>query len=189
MVERSWEGSRFRSIPPWYFSEIRNVPHVTGLVYARAPGFPASEGTEDVIMEFVKKKLRLREYDRLVPAAITFVFLCLTNYGMDIALDRYGMPASKTIVNDVIIGVLGAVAVFYYLSASRENYNFKSAKERIVLIGELNRRIRESLGVVTSSAMSEDREARLRGIDEAIDRIDDILCDFQVGAKAVNEKT
>jgi len=134
------------------------------------------------MMELVKGKMQLRDYDRLAPAAITFVFLCGANYGMDIALDWLGIPASKTIVNDVIIGVLGAVAVFYYLSASRENHNFKSAKERIVLIGELNRRIRESLGVVSTSVMSEDREARLQGIDEAMDRIDDILCDFQVGA-------
>jgi len=134
------------------------------------------------MMELVKGKMRLREFERLAPAAITFVFLCGVNYGMDIALDWLGIPASKTIVNDVVIGLLGAVAVFYYLSASRENHNFKSAKERIVLIGELNRRIRESLGVVTSSAMSEDRGARLQGIDEAIDRIDEILCDFQVGA-------
>jgi hypothetical protein len=134
-------------------------------------------------MELVKGKLRLREFDRLVPAVITFVLLCGVNYGMDIALDWYGMPASKTIVNDVVIGVLGAVAVFYYLSASRENHNFKSAKDRIVLIGELNRRIRESLGGVTSSAMSEDLDARLQGIDEAIDRIDDILCDFRTEAK------
>jgi len=142
----------------------------------------ARECTEDEMMELVKGKMQLRDYDRLAPAAITFVFLCGANYGMDIALDWLGIPASKTIVNDVIIGVLGAVAVFYYLSASRENHNFKSAKERIVLIGELNRRIRESLGVVSTSVMSEDREARLQGIDEAMDRIDDILCDFQVGA-------
>ena len=133
-------------------------------------------------MDSAKKRRLLREYDRLAPAAITFVFLCGANYGMDIALDWFGIPASKTIVNDVVIGVLGAVAVFYYLSASRENHNFKSAKERGVLIGELNRRIRESLRVVSHSVMSEDRDARLHGIDEAIDRIDDILCDFQVGA-------
>jgi hypothetical protein len=135
-------------------------------------------------MTFVKKKLRLGEFNRWIPAAVTGVILCGTNYAMDIGLDWLGTPSSKTIVNDVIIGVLGAVAVFYYLSASHESYNFKSAKERIVLIGELNRRIRESLGVVTSSAMSEDRDARLQGIDEAIDRIDGILCDFQTKPSA-----
>lgn len=100
---------------------------------------------------------------------------------MDILFDWYGMPASKTIVNDLIIGILGAVAVFYYLSASDKNHNFANAKERIVLIGEMNLRIRESLGVVTSSALSDDRDARLQGIDQAIDQIDEILCDFRVG--------
>jgi hypothetical protein len=133
-------------------------------------------------MDFEKGTLRLRQSERVVPAVLTCLLLCLVNYAMDVLFDRYGMPVSKTIVNDVIIGSLGAGVVFYYLSASRENHNFRSAKERIVLIGQLNSRIRESLGGVTSSAMSEDREERLRGIDEAIDRIDDILTDFQKGA-------
>jgi len=130
-------------------------------------------------MDWASGNTRSRLFDRLIPAAITCVLLCVANYAMDIFFDWYGMPVSKTIVNDVIIGILGAIAVFYYLSASRENHNFQSAKERIVLIGQLNARIRQSLGVVTSSAMSVDRGERLRGIDEAINSIDDILCGFQ----------
>ena len=92
---------------------------------------------------------------------------------------QMGTSGSKTIVNDVLIGVLGSIAVFYYLSASQESHQFESAKARIVLIGELNQRVRESLAAVTNSAMSDDRDARLRGIDEAIDHIDEILCDFR----------
>jgi hypothetical protein len=39
-------------------------------------------------------------------------------------------------------------------------------------------RIREALGVVATSALSEERMARLKGIDEATDRIDDMLTDL-----------
>ena len=134
-------------------------------------------------MGLTKKDGRAGLIRRVVPAVLTCAFLFAANYTMDIAMARMGIDESKTIVNDLIIGVLGALAVYYYLSASYENLHFQSARERILLIGELNLRIRESLGVVTSSAMSDDRVARLRGIDEAIDRIDDILCDFQTGGR------
>ncbi len=134
-------------------------------------------------MGLTKKDGRAGLIRRVVPAVLTCGFLFAANYTMDIAMARMGIDESKTIVNDLIIGVLGALAVYYYLSASYENLHFQSARERILLIGELNLRIRESLGVVTSSAMSDDRVARLRGIDEAIDRIDDILCDFQTGGR------
>jgi hypothetical protein len=130
-------------------------------------------------MATTNSSARSRMLARIFPAVITFAVLFAANYSLEIALERMGSDVSKTIVNDLIIGVLGAVAVYYYLSASYESHHFESAKERILLIGELNLRIRESLGEVTSSALSDDRGARLRGIDEAIDRIDDILCDFQ----------
>jgi hypothetical protein len=133
------------------------------------------------------EKVRQRKFDRLIPAMITGVLLCGVNYVMDIALDWFGMPASKTVLNDMVIGFLGAVAVYYYLSASQENYNFARARERITLIGELNLRIRESMVAVLRSAMSEDISARLQGIDEAMDGIDEILCDFRREPKVGDE--
>ena len=116
-----------------------------------------------------------------MPAVLTCILLCVTNYAMDVVMERLGMSSSKTIVNDLVIGILGAMTVFYYLSASYESHHFEFAKERILMIGQLNLRIRESLVAVTGSALSDDPGARLRGIDEAIDRIDDILSDFRAG--------
>jgi hypothetical protein len=95
-------------------------------------------------------------------------------------LDRLGTTGSKTVLNDVAIGILGALAVFFFLSASQERQKFDSAKQRMVLIAELNWRVREAFGVVAASALSDDRWARLRGIDEATDRIDIILSEFVV---------
>src|SRR5260370_12727691 len=107
---------------------------------------------------------------------------------MDLVMDRLGTNSSKTIVNDLAIGVLGAVAVYFLLAASRERDDFESAKERIILIRELNRRIREALVSVATSALSEERMARLQGIDEATDRIDDILTDLVSQAKSKNAR-
>jgi len=50
----------------------------------------------------------------------------------------------------------------------------------MVLIADLNWRVREAFGVVAASALSDDRFARLRGIDEATDSIDTILSEFIV---------
>jgi hypothetical protein len=131
-----------------------------------------------------------REYvlDRVRPAVITGIGLCLADWGMDFLMDRLGITVSKTIMNGVAIGIVGALAVYFFLSASHERSDFESAKERIVLIRELNLRIREALGVVATSALSEERMARLQGIDEATDRIDHILTALVSDARAKNAR-
>jgi hypothetical protein len=129
---------------------------------------------------FAKKLLRAWRVARIRYALLTGVLLCSANYAIDLLLDRLGTTGSKTVLNDVAIGILGALAVFFFLSASQERQKFDSAKQRMVLIAELNWRVREAFGVVAASALSDDRRARLRGIDEATDRIDIILSEFVV---------
>ncbi|HJY91656.1 MAG TPA: hypothetical protein VJ255_15320 [Candidatus Acidoferrum sp.] len=55
-------------------------------------------------------------------------------YGRDFLMDRLGTTASKTIVSDVAIGILGALAVYFLLSSRRERQDFESAKVRTILI-------------------------------------------------------
>ena len=131
-------------------------------------------------MVFATELLHAWRVARIRQALLTGLVLCSANYAIDLLLDRLGTTGSKTILNDVAIGILGALAVFFFLSASHEKQKFDSAKQRMVLIAELNSRIREAFGVVAASALSDDRLARLRGIDEATDRIDTILSEFVV---------
>jgi hypothetical protein len=131
-------------------------------------------------MIFAIKLLRTWGVARIRYALLTGLLLCSANYAIDLLLDRLGTTGSKTILNDVAIGILAALAVFFFLSASQERQKFDSAKQRMVLIAELNWRVREAFGVVAASALSDDRWARLRGIDEATDRIDTILSEFVV---------
>jgi hypothetical protein len=135
-------------------------------------------------MTYTKKTDRPRVWDRVRPAVITGIGLCLANWGMDFLIDRSGTTASKTMLSDVVIGILGALAVYSFLSASHGRHDFETAKERIILIRELNHRVREALVSVATSALSEERMARLQGIDEATDRIDDILTDLVSHPKA-----
>jgi len=85
-----------------------------------------------------------RILDRVRPAVITAIGLCLANYGRDFLVDRLGTTASKTIVSDAAIGILGALAVYFLLSSSRERQDFESAKVRIILIRELDQVVRPS---------------------------------------------
>lgn len=89
----------------------------------------------------------------------------------------------EAFLNDVAIGILGGLAVFFYLSASHANHCFECAKEQILLIRELNLRIRGAMEQFASSAISDDRSARLEGIDEATDRIDSVLAEFMMEQK------
>lgn len=105
---------------------------------------------------------------------------------MDIVMDWFGTSASKTVLNDLVIGILGGTAAFFYLKARCQNCDFATSKERLNLIGDLNRGIRGALGALAQSTLSEDRSARLKGIDEATDRIDTFLCSLTITSKSTN---
>jgi len=127
-----------------------------------------------------KKLLHSWKIDRIEYALLTGFVLCAVNHGMDSLLDRLGLTAYKIILNDLFIAILAGLAVYYFLSASQARQNFAMVKQRMHLIADLNSRIREAFAYLAASALSEDRWARLRGIDEATDRIDGILSDFIV---------
>lgn len=131
-------------------------------------------------MTLTNKTSHLPLKQRLVPAIVTGLGLSFATYGLDFLMDWFGTTASKTLLNDVVIGMLGGFAVFFYLGASHDRANYEFAKERMRMVSELNWRVRQALELVATSAMSEDRQARLRGIDEAAERIDSILSDFSV---------
>jgi hypothetical protein len=116
--------------------------------------------------------------ERVKPALVTGLALFVTSYASDVLLDWWGVPVTATILNNVIIGILGALSVLFYLSASYEHHNFQRAKERMALVSEVNRQVREALSEIGQSAILEDREERLRRLDEVTDRMDSVLSDL-----------
>jgi len=137
-------------------------------------------------MHLSKNTLPSWAIDRVCPAVLFGLLLATADYAMDMAMDWFGTSASKTVLNDVAIGFLGGAAAFFYLKARCQNCNFETSKERLNLIGDLNRGIRGALGALAQSALSEDRSARLKGIDDATDRIDTFLCSLTITAKSTN---
>ena len=117
-------------------------------------------------------------FDRVEPALVTGLVLFVTSYASDIILEWWGVSATATILNNVAIAILGALALVFYLSASYEHHHFERAKERMMLVGEVNRQVREALAAIAESAMLEDRNERLLRLDEETERIDRMLADL-----------
>jgi hypothetical protein len=117
-------------------------------------------------------------FDRMKPALAAFFALFFASYVMDLILDHLGVSGAATILNDLAIGILGVLLLLFYLSASYENHNMARARERMILVAELNHHIRNSLTVIGHAATLEDKGDRLRRIDEAMERIDVVLTDL-----------
>jgi len=107
----------------------------------------------------------------------------------DVYLEMKGMPLRATIINNVAIGLLAGAALFAYEIKVSHDQEFKRAKERIALIAELNNHVRQSLTLIGLSAGLEQRDERLRRIDEAMARIDTDLTELLPHAAAGRSRT
>jgi hypothetical protein len=114
-------------------------------------------------------------FRRLEAPLLTGLVLFITSYTGDVILEWRGVPYTSTILNNLAIGILGGLTLLFYLSASYEYHNYKRAKEQMTMITEMNRQVREALMDITESAMVEDRAERLMRLDEATERIDQVL--------------
>ena len=128
-------------------------------------------------------------FRRLEPALLTGLVLFITSYTGDVILEWWGVSVTSTILNNLAIGILGGLSLLFYLSASYEHHNYKRAKERMALVSEVNRQVREVLMEITESAMLEDRGERLTRLDEATDRIDTMLTELVPIAGGASSQT
>lgn len=124
----------------------------------------------------IKEKLPFYlKMDRIKPTVVTVLLLFIVGYLMDFILYRLGVQGAETISNDLVIGVFGGAAVWYYLAATRERHNLARARERLALVTELNYHIRNALTVIGHSATLEDAGDRSRLVEEAVKQIDEVL--------------
>jgi len=117
-------------------------------------------------------------WERVIPIGVVAIGLFAASFLSDMYLERIGVPLTATIINNVVIGVLaGAGLLAYEIKMSRDQ-EFRRTKERIAMIAELNSSVRHSLTAIGLSAGLEQRDERLRRIDEAMARIDTVLNDL-----------
>src|SRR3984885_6038427 len=129
-------------------------------------------------MKPANKRASWLAWDRILPIGVVSLGLFCVSFVSDVYLEKMGIPLTATIINNIVIGLLaGAALLAYEIKVSRDQ-EFKRAKERIALIAELNNHVRQSLTLIGLSAGLEQRDERLRRIDEAMARIDTDLTDL-----------
>jgi two-component sensor histidine kinase len=104
------------------------------------------------------------------------VVLFIVSYLSDLLLFRLGIPAAKTILDNFVIGGVGAAAAYIWVRwATEREARFR---ERIILLIELNHHVRNALAVIHHSALLEDQKKKRELIEEAVDRIDYVLTEL-----------
>jgi hypothetical protein len=129
-------------------------------------------------MKPAKKRASWLAWDRILPIGVVSLGLFGVSFFSDIYLEKMGIPLTATIINNALIGILGGAALLAYEIKMSRDQEFKRAKERIALIAELNDHVRQGLTMIGLSAGLEQRDERLRRIDEAMTRIDTVLTDL-----------
>ena len=104
--------------------------------------------------------------------------LFLISYVVDVTLAAAGVSPAATVVNDMAIALMAASLLMFYLSSSRSEQIFLRARERMHLTAELNHHLRQVLSAMRAAADVEDRQERLRLMDQAMDRADHLLVDL-----------
>lgn len=117
-------------------------------------------------------------FAQIKPALTAGVILCSVSYILNLALSRLGITGAATLLDDLAMGLLGALLLLVYLSALYESQCHARAKERAILVVELNHHIRSALTALGYCVMLEDREERLRRYDDAVATIDRVLTDL-----------
>lgn len=114
--------------------------------------------------------------ERFGAALLVGMLLFGVSYLADWVLFWLNIPGVSTISNNLVIGACAAAAA--YIWARYEAERQAHAREKMILIAELNHHIRNAVTLLGQSAALEDGPTKLRLIDEAVDRIDRVLTEL-----------
>jgi hypothetical protein len=110
--------------------------------------------------------------------AVMTGILFIISYAVDMALAGFGLSPAATVLNDAAIALIAACVLLFYLFSSRTEQIFLRARERMNLTLEVNHHMRRVLSDMRGAAEIEDREERLRMMDQAIEEADHLLIDL-----------
>jgi hypothetical protein len=111
-------------------------------------------------------------------AAVSSCILVIVSYAVDLTLLSFDVAPASTILNDIAIAVIATGVMLFYLFSTDTQHIFLRAKERMNLTAELNHHLRIVLTEFRSAVELEDRDERLRMLDQAIEDVDHILIEL-----------
>jgi hypothetical protein len=119
----------------------------------------------------------LNEYN-LKAALVAGLVLFTITYVADVLLYYLGIAATETILDDAAIALTGAGMLVFFLVQSNKNQIVARAKERAIMVAELNHHIRNAITPLALIMASPDTGERLRILDLATDRMDHVLTEL-----------
>jgi hypothetical protein len=119
----------------------------------------------------------LNQYN-LKAALVAGLTLFTITYVAEAMLYYLDIAAAKTIVDDAAIAITGAGMLIFVLLQSPKNQIVARAKERAIIVAEVNHHIRNAMTPLALIMASPDARERLRILDMATDRLDYVLTDL-----------
>jgi hypothetical protein len=114
----------------------------------------------------------------LKAAAVAALVLFGITYATDALLYYLRIAAAETILDDAAIALAGAAVLVFFLVQSHKNQIVARAKERAIIVAEVNHHIRNAMTPLVLVMASQDTGERLRILDMATDRLDHVLTDL-----------
>ena len=111
-------------------------------------------------------------------AAVAALVLFAITYATDALLYYLRIAAAETILDDAAIALAGAAVLVFFLVQSHKNQIVARAKERAIIVAEVNHHIRNAMTPLALVMASPDAGERLRILDMATDRLDHVLTDL-----------
>jgi hypothetical protein len=111
-------------------------------------------------------------------AAVAALVLFAITYATDALLYYLRIAAAETILDDAAIALAGAAVLVFFLVQSHKNQIVARAKERAIMVAEVNHHIRNAMTPLALVMASPDTGERLRILDMATDRLDYVLTDL-----------
>jgi hypothetical protein len=111
-------------------------------------------------------------------AAVMAGMLFVVSYAVDLTLESFKVAPAATVLNDIAIAMIATGVMLFYLFSSHTQHIFLRAKERMNLTAELNYHLRQALVEFRSAAEMENREERLRMVDQAMEEVDHLLIEL-----------
>ena len=127
-------------------------------------------------MTGIRPTLTRLKLERLGAALLVGLLLFIVSDFMDWLLYWMKISNVETIVNNVVIAVCGAVAAYIWVRYEAERQ--ARARDRMILVIELNHHIRNALTLLSQSATLQEGPEKLRMIDEALERVKRVLTEL-----------
>jgi hypothetical protein len=111
----------------------------------------------------------------IIAAAVAGVVLFAVSYAADAILYMLKIPAALTVTDNIAVAAVAAAVVLIFLYHRHEQEVVARAKERAIIVAEMNHHIRNAMTPLALGLSSDDVNERMRTLDQATDRLDHVL--------------